>query len=200
MSDFRELKQHVLTFEKSYQSRFPESRRLYNKIVHEYAARMQNAEVLQGGAWYNYAADSVKDAYGQLMGREPSEDAMRRHEEMEQYMENVVAPGYRRGYQRVKDAAAWTAKKAAKGYRGAKWAYNWTADTWLTGKTMELLTKLREEADKKAKKLKNSGKQAVCRAAKRQCNMISVKECEKSKAKLLRKISKSIKTRKKSRR
>ena len=237
MSGLQLLKNHVRTFEQSYEARFPESRRLFNEIANEYNARMR---YLKAGGPIDYAKGSARDAFDAIVGKEPSDGAIRRRQEFDKYMEDVVTPTYMRGYQKASDAYNWTSDKARRGYRGTKDAYNWTSDkarrgyrkgkkaydwtsdkakkgwqktkdayrwtadttSWLTRRTKALLAKLRSEADKmytKAKKLKNRGKQAVCRAAKRRCNMITVEECEKSKAKLLEKLSKTVEKQQQSR-
>ena len=46
MSGLQLLKNHVRTFEQSYEARFPESRRLFNEIAKEYTARVQAAKAL----------------------------------------------------------------------------------------------------------------------------------------------------------
>jgi hypothetical protein len=229
MRDLRELKQHVLTFEKNYQSRFPESRRLYNEISHEYVARVQTA-LAAGGRWgdaYHWTADGAVGGYrGARDAAKWTADKATRGYRGARDAAEWTADKAARGYIGARDAAEWTADKAGKGYRrtknaydwtadnvgkgynwtadklgkgwrGAKSAHNWAADTasWFVGETSALLDKLRAEADNmynKAKRLKNRGKQAVCRSAKRRCNMITVEKCEKSKAKLLEKLSKSV--------
>ena len=194
MTDLRVLKNHVLTFEQSYKERFPESRRLFNDIAKEYYARVQS--VLEAGddvhpeeerGW----GDRARDSYGWTADK--AGKGWRGAKGAYDWSTDKASKGWRG----AKDAYNWTADKAGKCWRGTKAAYKWAKDTssWLAGKTTALLAKLRTEADKmyqKAKKLKNRGKQAVCRSAKRRCNMITVEECEKSKAKLLEKLEKAV--------
>ena len=117
MSALDSLKNIVLTFEQNYRARFPESRRLFNEIAAEYNDRVR---WLKAGGPVSYAYESTGDAFDQILGKEPPDGAIRRQEEREKYMNEVVAPAYRRGYQKIKDAYDWTADTASSGYRKAK--------------------------------------------------------------------------------